>query len=231
MSSVPLYRRAIAGAALAHGTPTAADQNNPLVIQPCQENQWTPAALERAGSTLKALNRMAKRPPVHILFEDIAFAVSSHKGERRLLHNVSGEFRSGEVTCILGPSGAGKSTLLNILAGYTSNGVTGRITVNGHNRDMRLFKKLSSYIMQDDMLQPRLTVLELMGVAANLKLGQELGGAEKQLIIEEILQTLGLWEHKHTRSEHLSGGQSKRLSVALELVNNPPIIFLDEPTT
>ncbi|KOB71082.1 putative the eye pigment transporter, partial [Operophtera brumata] len=126
--------------------------------------------------------------------------------DRKILNNVSGEFRSGELTCILGPSGAGKSSLLNILAGYTSNGVHGRITVNGLTRDMRVFKKLSTYIMQDDLLQPRLTV-------------------------EEILQTLGLLNHKDTMSERLSGGQSKRLSVALELVNNPPIIFLDEPTT
>ncbi|XP_028164905.1 ATP-binding cassette subfamily G member 4-like [Ostrinia nubilalis] len=229
--NVPLVRRAIAGAALAHG---ASSPPNPLELEtptPIQESQWTPAALERAGSTLKALNRMAKRPPVHILFEDVGYTVSSHKGERRILHHVSGEFRSGELTCILGPSGAGKSTLLNILAGYTSNGVSGRITVNGHAREMRVFKKLSSYIMQDDMLQPRLSALELMRIAADLKLGKELGRAEKELIIEEILQTLGLWEHRDTRSERLSGGQYKRLSVALELVNNPPIIFLDEPTT
>ncbi|XP_059055461.1 ATP-binding cassette subfamily G member 4-like isoform X1 [Achroia grisella] len=230
MSTVPLVRRAIAGATLAHASAPPTDQNNPLVVNQ-QENQWTPAALERAGSTLKALNRMAKRPPVHILFEDVGCTVSSHKGEQRILHNVSGEFRSGELTCILGPSGAGKSTLLNILAGYTSNGVNGRITVNGHTRDMRVFKKLSSYIMQDDLLQPRLTVQESMRIAADLKLGKELGKPEKELIVEEILQTLGLWDHRNTRSERLSGGQSKRLSVALELVNNPPIIFLDEPTT
>ncbi|CAH0714591.1 unnamed protein product, partial [Brenthis ino] len=104
-------------------------------------------------------------------------------GERRILHNVSGEFRSGELTCILGPSGAGKSTLLNILAGYTSNGVNGRITVNGHARDMRVFKKLSSYIMQDDLLQPRLTVNESMMIAAELKLGQELSKSEKELVV------------------------------------------------
>ncbi|KPJ06939.1 ATP-binding cassette sub-family G member 4 [Papilio machaon] len=85
--------------------------------------------------------------------------------------------------------------------------------------------------MQDDLLQPRLSVCESMRIAADLKLGKELGRAEKELIVEEILQTLGLWEHRNTRSEHLSGGQSKRLSVALELVNNPPIIFMDEPTT
>ncbi|GBP91474.1 ATP-binding cassette sub-family G member 4 [Eumeta japonica] len=130
-----------------------------------------------------------------------------------------------------------------------SNGVTGRITVNGHPRDMRVYKKLSTYIMQDDLLQPRLTVHEAMRIAADLKLGSELGRAEKELIvrihectfmyfrpvsvsvIEEILQTLGLWDHRETSSELLSGGQYKRLSIALELVNNPPIIFLDEPTT
>ncbi|KAJ0175781.1 hypothetical protein K1T71_008940 [Dendrolimus kikuchii] len=227
MSNVPLYRRAIAGAALAHNFSQAP---NPLVIED-QGNQWTPAALERAGSTLKALNRMAKRPPVHILFEDITYTVNTHRGELRLLHGVSGEFRSGELTCILGPSGAGKSTLLNILAGYVSNGVSGRVTVNGHPRDMKMFKKLSTYIMQDDLLQPRLTVEESMWIAANLKLGLELGKAEKELIVEEILVTLGLWDHRNTRTECLSGGQLKRLSVALELVNNPPIIFLDEPTT
>ncbi|XP_047513165.1 ATP-binding cassette sub-family G member 1-like [Pieris napi] len=225
MSNVPLVRRAIVGASLAN-TPVEMQ-----LVNQVQEDQWTPAALERAGSTLKALNRMAKRPPVHILFEDVCYTVSSKKGERRILHNVSGEFRSGELTCILGPSGAGKSTLLNILAGYTSNGVNGRISVNGQARDMRVFKKLSSYIMQDDLLQPRLTVGESMKIAADLKLGKELGDAEKELIVEEILQTIGLWQHRDTMSQHLSGGQSKRLSVALELVNNPPIMFLDEPTT
>ncbi|XP_047019199.1 ATP-binding cassette subfamily G member 4-like isoform X2 [Helicoverpa zea] len=229
MSNVPLVRKAIVGAALAHATPSS--HPNPMTLDESQESQWTPAALERAGSTLKALNRMAKRPPVHIVFEDVSYTVSSHKGERKILNNISGEFRSGELTCILGPSGAGKSTLLNILAGYNSNGVNGRITVNGHSRDMRVFKKLSTYIMQDDLLQPRLTVQEAMGIAANLKLGKELGKAEKELIVEEILRTLGLWDHRNTMTEKLSGGQLKRLSVALELVNNPPIIFLDEPTT
>ncbi|CAK1540692.1 unnamed protein product [Leptosia nina] len=78
MSNVPLVRRAIVGASLAHNPPNE-NSNNP-VLQTIQEDQWTPAALERAGSTLKALNRMAKRPPVHILFEDVCFTVSSNKG-------------------------------------------------------------------------------------------------------------------------------------------------------
>lgn len=76
---MPLVRRAIVGAALAQRT--CGNENNPLVIQDTQESQWTPAALERAGSTLKALNRMAKRPPVNIMFEDISLKVNTDKGE------------------------------------------------------------------------------------------------------------------------------------------------------
>lgn len=226
---VPLVRKAIAAAALANIT--CSSHPNPIVLEEAQESQWTPAALERAGSTLKALNRIAKRPPVHILFEDVSYTVSSHKGEKKVLHNISGEFRSGELSCILGPSGSGKTTLLNILAGYKTNGVTGSILVNGHSRDLRLFRKLSTYIMQDDLLQPRLTVLESIRIAANLKLGKNLDNAEKELIVEEILKTLGLWNSRNTMTECLSGGQLKRLSIGLELVNNPPVIFLDEPTT
>ncbi|CAH2267574.1 jg11863 [Pararge aegeria aegeria] len=74
MSNIPLVRRAIVGAALAQSSVS----NEPLE-SPDEGSQWTPAALERAGSTLKALNRMAKRPPVHILFEDVGFTVSSGK--------------------------------------------------------------------------------------------------------------------------------------------------------
>ncbi|CAF4834964.1 unnamed protein product [Pieris macdunnoughi] len=79
MSNIPLVRRAIVGASLAH-TPVEMQ-----LVNQVQEDQWTPAALERAGSTLKALNRMAKRPPVNILFEDVCYTVSSKKVEL-LLH-------------------------------------------------------------------------------------------------------------------------------------------------
>ncbi|KPJ06937.1 ATP-binding cassette sub-family G member 4 [Papilio machaon] len=85
--------------------------------------------------------------------------------------------------------------------------------------------------MHDDILQPRLTTLESMRIAAELKLGPEIKKANKKVIVTEILQTLGLWRQRHTMCERLSGGQAKRLAIALELVNNPPVIFLDEPTS
>uniref|UniRef100_S4PWH7 ATP-binding cassette transporter subfamily G member Bm3 n=3 Tax=Pararge aegeria TaxID=116150 RepID=S4PWH7_9NEOP len=131
----------------------------------------------------------------------------------------------------MGPSGAGKSTLLDVLSGYRTTGVGGAIFINGRGRIMKSFKKMSCYIQQDDRLQGLLTVGENMELAADLKLPTKLDKYEKGEVIEDILTNLGLYEHMNTRGAQLSGGQRKRLSIALELINNPLIMFLDEPTT
>ncbi|XP_065078443.1 ATP-binding cassette sub-family G member 1 isoform X2 [Ochlerotatus camptorhynchus] len=133
----------------------------------------------------------------------------------------------------MGPSGAGKSTLLNILAGYVSSGVSGLVQVNGKNRshNSQSFKKLSCYIQQHDALRPWLTVNEAMSCATHLKLGFSISHEEKQKLIEKILFMLGLEHQGNTPTHGLSGGQKKRLAIALEMISNPPILFLDEPTT
>nr|CAD7400973.1 unnamed protein product [Timema poppensis] len=109
--------------------------------------------------------------------------------------------------------------------------VTGSVSINGHPRNLRQFRKLSRYIMQEDLLQPHITVQEAMLMAASLKLGDLLSKEKKLAVIEEILDMLRLMNAKNTVTSRLSGGERKRLSIALELVNNPPVIFLDEPTT
>lgn len=181
----------------------------------------------------KTITHLPKRPPVDLAFSDLTYKVREGRKNnvKTILKSVSGRLRSGELTAIMGPSGAGKSTLLNILTGYKSAGVEGSITMNGHERNLSTFRKLSCYIMQDNQLHANLTVEEAMKVAANLKLGTHIPKAEKEEVIQEILETLGLSEHRRTMTSNLSGGQKKRLSIALELVNNPPVMFFDEPTS
>lgn len=172
---------------------------------------------------------------VDIEFKEIAYHVKIKKNESKfILKNVNGCFKSGELTAVLGPSGAGKSTLLNILAGYNANVdgiIGGKVLLNGTERNLRRFRKISCYIMQDDVLMPHLTVAESMMVSANLHLKQLLTVDEKKKVIRDILSVLGLSASSHTYMSEISGGQRKRLAIALELVNNPPIIFLDEPTS
>ncbi|XP_073989093.1 ATP-binding cassette sub-family G member 4 isoform X2 [Rhodnius prolixus] len=194
----------------------------------------TPVKVTITPCQPKVLTHLQKRPPVDIAFTDLTYTVkegSSKSSVKTILKSVSGRLKSSELTAIMGPSGAGKSTLLNILTGYRTSGMEGSITINGDERDLSKFAKLSAYIMQDNQLHGNLSVEEAMNVATNLKLGNQFNRQQKSEIIQEILETLGLQEHVKTMTSNLSGGQKKRLSIALELVNNPPIMFFDEPTS
>ncbi|PBC34512.1 ATP-binding cassette sub-family G member [Apis cerana cerana] len=183
-------------------------------------------------STKKLEDLMDIHNSIFLVFEDITYSARPWILSRRkteLLKNVSGEFRAGELTAIMGLSGAGKSTLMDVLTGFTTAGVTGNIMVNSKTRNLNEFRRLSAYIMQNDNLQPLLTVQEAMNVAAELKLTTS--HQQKKQKIDQILVTMSLDTCRHTRTGQLSGGERKRLAIALELINSPPILFLDEPTS
>jgi ABC-type multidrug transport system ATPase subunit/ABC-type multidrug transport system permease subunit len=170
---------------------------------------------------------------VEIEFKNLVYTASLgfRKGKKEILHAINGRFPQGQLIAIMGPSGAGKSTLLDILSGYRIRGVKGFVNTNGTPRNLKAFRKSSCYITQDDRLQPLLTTSENMQIAADLKLPLEVSQSEKAETIQAILNMLGLEQTRNTRASGLSGGQRKRLSIALELVNNPTVMFLDEPTT
>ncbi|CAG9804367.1 unnamed protein product [Chironomus riparius] len=172
---------------------------------------------------------------INISFENITYSTKVglfKRNDKLILNDLSGEFRSRELTAIMGPSGSGKSTLLDILSGYkNSNKIIGKIKVNESIRDPKQFRHISSYIMQDHLLHPLLTVEEAMSFCINLKIGKELSDHEKEDKIEEILLNLGLYDKMNVMTEKLSGGQQKRLSIALELIDNPQVMFFDEVTT
>lgn len=182
---------------------------------------------------VRPFQNLPPREPVDIQFKDVSYCVSLgfRKGQKEILHKVNGKFPGSQLIAIMGPSGAGKSTLLDVLSGYRKTGVEGAVYVNGRIRNLNSFRRMTCYITQADRLQTLLTVLENMRIAADLKLGPEVSRHEKESIIEDILTVLGLYEHQFTITKRLSGGQRKRLSIALELINNPTIMFLDEPTT
>uniref|UniRef100_A0A5K3EHP8 ABC2_membrane domain-containing protein n=4 Tax=Mesocestoides corti TaxID=53468 RepID=A0A5K3EHP8_MESCO len=168
-----------------------------------------------------------------IEFKDLSYAVFQGRGlqPKFLLKSISGTFKSGDLIALMGPSGAGKSTLLNILAGFKTRNMSGQILVNGRPRNLASFRRSSCFIMQDAPLLPQLTVEEAMTCSSHLNLPRSCSSEQRQKIIEEILQTLGLSETRKTQTSELSGGQRKRLSIAQEMINNPPIMFFDEPTS
>nr|XP_014086513.2 ABC transporter G family member 6 [Bactrocera oleae] len=176
---------------------------------------------------------------IDIEFENVKYTVRKFNFHERkfvtkeILHGINGAFRAGELTAIMGPSGSGKSTLLNVMTGFRATGVTGTICVNGDpiSTNSSSFRELSCYIHQDDLLRPLMTIGETMMLAAHLKLGFSTSKEYKQNLIKHILALLGLEHRYNVFAGKLSGGQKKRLAIALELISNPPVLFLDEPTT
>uniref|UniRef100_A0A7I4AWE4 ABC transporter domain-containing protein n=1 Tax=Physcomitrium patens TaxID=3218 RepID=A0A7I4AWE4_PHYPA len=154
-----------------------------------------------------------------------------------LLNNLNGQIICG-FTAIMGPSGSGKSTLLNTLACRMrqSASVTGRILLNGRDYKIADLKKISGYVMQDDLLHAHLTVEETLKYTTRLKLEPSLTEEEVSARVDEIITQMGLDHVRNTvignpEKRGISGGERRRVSVGMELVTHPQLLFLDEPTS
>ena len=145
-----------------------------------------------------------------------------------VLKGIDLEIERGEFCVLLGPSGSGKSTLLNIIGGI-GGADSGSITIDGERIEDMTEKKLSlyrrkhlGYIFQMYNLIPNLTVRENIEVGAYL--------SDKPLDVDELLHTLGIYEHQRKLPNQLSGGQQQRTAIGRAIVKNPDILLCDEPT-
>uniref|UniRef100_A0A1I8P001 ABC transporter domain-containing protein n=1 Tax=Stomoxys calcitrans TaxID=35570 RepID=A0A1I8P001_STOCA len=175
--------------------------------------------------------RLSRDCALNIQFADLSYEVKLRNEKKIILNNITGEFRSGELSVIIGPSGSGKTTLINLLAGYRIRKTSGRIEVNDKLENVNRLRKLSRYIFQEDCISSKFTILETMKYASRFKLNNNFTPSERQKVINEYLNIFLLTDKAHTRISDISGGERKRLCVALELLNNPAVLFLDEPTT
>ena len=158
--------------------------------------------------------------------------VKKHYGEGDsrvdVLKGIDMQIEKGEICVLLGPSGSGKSTLLNIIGGideadegYIS--INGEKTANMNERGLTEYRrKHLGYVFQMYNLIPNLNIRENIEVGAYL--------SDKPLNTEELLHTLGLYEHRHKLPNQLSGGQQQRCSIGRAIVKNPDILLCDEPT-
>ncbi|MBA2339360.1 MAG: FHA domain-containing protein, partial [Pyrinomonadaceae bacterium] len=165
---------------------------------------------------------------------DIEKVVSNRSGggKIKLLDDVDITIMPNEFVGLLGPSGAGKSTLMDALNGMRPAS-SGRVFIN----DLDFYQHLDSlkqsigYVPQDDIIHRELTVYRTLYYVARLRLSRDASKAEIDQIINEVMDVTGLSERRDVPVAQLSGGQRKRVSIAVELITKPSVIFLDEPTS
>ncbi len=152
------------------------------------------------------------------------------EGDNRVdvLNGINFEVGKGEICVLLGPSGSGKSTLLNIIGGIDNAdggyvAIDGEKTANMNEKVLTAYRrKHLGYVFQMYNLIPNLNVKENIEVGAYL--------SDRPLDIDDLLHTLGLYEHRHKLPGQLSGGQQQRTSIGRAIVKNPDILLCDEPT-
>jgi putative ABC transport system ATP-binding protein len=165
---------------------------------------------------------------MYLELKDVTKSYGESGSRTQVLRGISFGLDQGEICVLLGPSGSGKSTLLNIIGGIeTVDG--GSVSIDGDTIERMKEKALSKYrrnhlgyVFQSYNLIPNLTVQENIEVGAYL--------SEQPLPLRELMETLGLWEHRDKMPNQISGGQQQRTAIGRAIIKNPDILLCDEPT-
>ncbi|XP_019188946.1 PREDICTED: ABC transporter G family member 28-like [Ipomoea nil] len=185
--------------------------------------------------SLASDTKVITRPPIEVVFKDLTLSLTGKK--KHLLRCVSGKLSPGRVSAVMGPSGAGKTTFLSALTGKaTACTMSGVILINGKAETVQSYKKIIGFVPQDDIVHGNLTVEENLWFSAICRLPAKLVKAEKVLVVERVIESLGLQNVRDSlvgtvEKRGISGGQRKRVNVGLEMVMEPSLLILDEPTS
>ena len=165
---------------------------------------------------------------MYLDLKDVTKSYGESGNRTQVLRGISFGLEQGKICVLLGPSGSGKSTLLNIIGGIeTVDG--GSVSIDGDTIEHMAEKDLSKYrrnhlgyVFQSYNLIPNLTVRENIEVGAYL--------SDQPLQLEELMRTLGLWEHRDKTPNQISGGQQQRTAIGRAIIKNPDLLLCDEPT-
>jgi ABC-type multidrug transport system ATPase subunit len=231
------------------------DGDTRIHAPPMREDEPKTDPLERVPTTTSHHNNgisLRAVEPVSVKLEHLSVSVNeapnaaaalfakkktppNHSHVKTILDDISADMPSGSLTAIIGGSGSGKTSLLNQMSGRMQGkrlSTSGRTLFNG-TADAKV---RSAYVIQQDILIPTLTVRETLTYAAQLRLPSSIIQAERTQLVEEVILELGLKEAADTRignhaHKGCSGGEKRRTSIGVQLLSNPSLIWLDEPTT
>ncbi|BAF26615.1 Os10g0442900 [Oryza sativa Japonica Group] len=197
-----------------------------------------------SGVVALAAENRSRRPMFEVVFKGLTLSI----GKKKLLQCVTGKLSPGRVTAIMGPSGAGKTTFLNAVLGKTTGyKKDGLVLINGKSGSMQSYKKIIGFVPQDDIVHGNLTVEENLWFSACCSLkfsfanphpwsSKGMSKSDKIIVLERVIGSLGLQEIRNSlvgtvEKRGISGGQRKRVNVGIEMVMEPSLLILDEPTT
>jgi len=167
-----------------------------------------------------------------IKFHDLQLTLPNGK---TIMQGVSGQLLKGQFTAVMGPSGAGKSTFLSILSGKVDR-TAGRLLINDQPSELTKYRRIIGFVPQEDIMLRSLSVEENVRHSAFMRLPADWSKEKKLARVEQVLRSLELTEIRHSiigdeMKRGISGGQRKRVNVAMELVADPSLLCLDEPTS